>query len=137
MKEQDYQTKIMKAIEAKGGWAVNGNYTKAGEPDLQCGWPVTLFKKESTCTNLWQGKDITILAYLAVEVKTEKDYYRVMKCLNEVGGEYVILNGATGLKKHEPLQVAKINMIRKRGGLALFAYDISQIEEYVNATTAN
>jgi len=128
MKEQGYQTKIMKAWEAKGGWVVNGNYTKAGEADLQGGWPVYYEKV------IGQHQEIVLL-YLAVEVKTEKDYYRVMKCINEVGGEYIIVHGQTGLKEHEPLQIAKINMVRKRGGLAILAYDIKQVEEYVNANS--
>ena len=114
MRESGYQRKLIKAIEAMGGWAVNGNFTKDGEADLQCGFPVN-------------GR----LHYLALEVKSEKEYHRVMKCVDLVKGEYV-LNGNKGLKKHEPLQIEKINMVRSRGGLALVAWNINQVKEYVN-----
>ena len=86
MKEGDYQSKIIKEIEAIDGKAINGNYTKAGEADLQCGWPVddiAINPKE----DIKNGSVILIkkvLLYLAVEVKTEDNYYRVMRAINEV-----------------------------------------------------
>lgn len=99
MLEKSYQSKIIKAIEKKGGHVVNGQFTKKGEADLQCGYP-------------FKGR----LYYIAIEVKTEDNYYRVMS------GKY---------KEHELMQKVKIEQIRQKGGLALFAYCISQVEEYV------
>lgn len=132
MKESSYQSKIIKAIEAKGGWVVNGQFSKAGELDLQCGYPIVFAEHQANTTI--SSKNTLILAYIAVEVKTEEDYHRVMNCVDEVNSKYVI-NGNKGLKKHEPLQVAKANMIRERGGLAIFAYCIEQVEEYVKCQT--
>lgn len=100
MLESKYQAKIIKAIEKKGGHVVNGQFTKKGEADLQCGYPVD-----------------GVLRYLAVEVKTEKDYHRVMS------GKY---------KEHELMQKIKIDRVKSLGGLALFAYCIEQVEEYIN-----
>jgi hypothetical protein len=117
MKEQDYQSKIMKNWYAIGGYNVNGNYTKAGEADIQGGYPVD-----------------GILRYLVVEVKTEKDYHRVMSGLTIEGGLYAIRD-VKKLKDHEPLQIHKINEIRKRGGLALVAYNFKQVQMYVKENT--
>ncbi len=101
----------MDKIISIGGHVVNGNYTKAGEADLQCGYPVN-------------GK----LLHLCVEVKTPKDYERVMRAVDE---DYNIINQKP-LKKHEPVQMAKIRQVRKRGGLALVAYSFDQVKEYIN-----
>jgi len=124
MLESSYQSKIIKAIEAFGGVVVNGQYSKAGEADLQCGWP--------TERGVGQGEDYLVfyrgLIHVAIEVKTEKDYHRVMKCINP---DYT-LNGKLGLKKHEALQMAKIRRNRERGGLALVAYSFEQVKEYVD-----
>lgn len=114
MKEAQYQKKIMDNIYAMGGVSINGQYTKSGETDLQCGYPVTL--------SCFSG-----LLYIAIEVKTEKNYYRVMSAIDE---NYNVVDGKK-LKAHEFLQMAKIRETRKRGGLALVAYDISQVKEYV------
>ena len=111
MLESGYQSKIIKGIESIGGVAINGTYSVSGEADLQCGWPHT-----------------DTLLHLAVEVKTEEDYHRVMKCINS---DYS-LNGKTGLKKHEPMQMAKIQRNRARGGMALVAYSFEQVKEYVD-----
>jgi len=111
MREQGYQSKIMKTIEEMGGHCVNGVYSKSGEADLQCGYPVG-----------------DRLLYIAIEVKTEKDYYRVMRAIDK---DYNIVNSSS-LKVHEPLQIAKIRMVRNKGGLALVAFNIEQIKEYVN-----
>ena len=116
MRESGYQSKLIKTIKAEGGWAVNGNFTTDGEPDLQCGipyYPHKLFK---------------VLLYVAVEVKTEADYHRVMKGIDDA---YNVIDKAK-LKKHEPLQMAKIREIRKRGGLALVAYNYKQIMDYID-----
>jgi len=120
MLESSYQSKIIKGIEALGGVVVNGQFSKAGEADLQCGWP-----------KCYSEAYETVLLHLAVEVKTEKDYHRVMNCINP---DYT-LNGNAGLKKHEPLQMAKIKRNRDRGGLALVAYSFEQVKEYVDAST--
>ena len=121
MLESSYQNKIIKSIEAIGGVVVNGTYSKSGEADLQCGWP-TYYEK------VVGQHSVMVLLHLAVEVKTEKDYYRVMKCIN---ADYT-LNGKTGLKDHEPMQMAKIRRNRKLGGLALVAYSFEQVKEYVD-----
>ena len=115
MKEQYYQSRIIKEIEAMGGHAVNGAYTKAGEADLQCGIPITLCDKK-------------ILIHVAVEVKTEKDYARVMRAIDD---DYNVIDSKS-LKKHEPLQMAKIRQLRKKGGLALVAFNIKQVMEYIH-----
>lgn len=124
MLETGYQNKIIKAIEGIGGVAINGTYSKTGEADLQCGYPVTT----KTVTSLDYVIDTVQLVHVAVEVKTEKDYYRVMKCITE---DYH-LNGKVGLKDHEPLQMAKIRRNRKLGGLALVAWNFEQVKEYVD-----
>lgn len=113
MTEQDYQTKIMKGIEAIGGWAVNGKYTKDGEADLQTGYPVN-----------------EILRYLVIEVKSKEDYFRVMSAITEEGGRYAIRD-LKKLKDHEPLQIHKLNEVRNRGGLAVLAYSLKQVNDYI------
>jgi len=127
MLESKYQSNIIKAIEAIGGVVVNGRYSKSGEADLQCGWPIEVHVDTHDNQYLIYGG----LAHLAIEVKTEKDYHRVMKCINS---DYT-LNGKSGLKKHEPLQMAKIRRNRERGGLALVAYSFEQVKEDVNERT--
>ena len=114
MKEQQYQSKIIKEIENLGGHVVNGNYTKAGEADLQCGIPVVIDDKK-------------ILVHCAVEVKTQYDYGRVMECVDE---DYNIIK-TVGLKKHEVLQITKLRMLRNKGGLALVAYNFDQVKQYI------
>jgi hypothetical protein len=127
MLEAGYQKKIMNAIEAMGGWAVNGNYTKTGEPDLQCGYPMDVLREDMS-GEIAALAHTTILAYIAIEVKTEADYHRVMSALND---NYEIVD-IKKLKEHEPLQIHKVNEIRRRGGLALVAWNIEQVKEYVN-----
>ena len=122
MKEQAYQSRIIKEIEAIGGHVVNGNYTKAGEADLQCGIPVEY------CPAGDSHVPETILVHCAVEVKTQYDYGRVMECVDE---DYNIIKTA-GLKKHEVLQITKLRMLRNKGGLALVAYNFKQIMDYVH-----
>ena len=95
-----------------GGRAVNGMYSLTGEADLQCGYP-------------YEG----VLLDLVVEVKTEIDYYRVMKCIDIIDKRYV-LNGTKGLKEHEALQIHKINVARNLGGLGLIAFNFEQVKEF-------
>ncbi len=111
MTEGYFQKKIMDNIISIGGHVVNGNYTKTGEADLQCGYPI-------------EGK----LLHLCVEVKTPKDYDRVMRAIDE---NYNIIDQKP-LKKHESIQMAKIRQVRKLGGLALVAHSFEQVKEYVN-----
>jgi len=111
MTEQYYQSKVIKEIQANGGVAINGNYSAAGEADLQCGIPV-------------DGR----LLHVAVEVKTEKDYHRVMSAID---ADYNVIDSKK-LKSHETLQMAKIRRNRKLGGLALVAYNYKQIMEYID-----
>jgi len=126
MNEQAHQTKIINMIKNNGGWAVNGNFTLAGEPDLQCAVPVKI-------DNIMYGRRETkqILIYVAVEVKDEFNYHRVMDAIDAF---YNVVNKKK-LKHHEVLQMAKIKEIRKRGGLALVAYNYKQIMEYVDEET--
>jgi len=112
MTEANYQSKIIKDIKKDGGIAINGNYTTNGECDLQCGIP-------------YNG----ILIYCGIEVKTESDYHRVM---SGIDSEYNVID-VKKLKKHEPLQMAKIRQTRKLGGLALVAFNYSQVMEYIDA----
>ncbi len=118
MKEAAYQSKIMISLEAIGGKSINGQYSKSGEADIQGGYPIN-----------------DILRYIAIEVKTELDYHRVMKCIDVIDGLYVIKTGVKGLKQHEPMQIHKINDVRKKGGLALVAFEFKQVKEYVNDNT--
>ena len=115
MLEQAYQSKIIKDILDDGGHAVNGTYSKAGEADLQCGIPVIIDDKK-------------ILLHVAIEVKTEKDYHRVMRAIDV---DYNIIDSKP-LKKHETLQLTKIRLLRKKGGLALVAYNYKQVLEYIH-----
>jgi len=110
--ESYYQSKIIKEIEKQGGRAINGTFTKKGEADLQCGY---LFRNR--------------LYDLAIEVKTEKDYFRVMSCLKIVNNRYVIENSKK-LKPQETLQISKLNNVRDLGGLALLAWNYNQVEAY-------
>lgn len=115
MKESTYQKKIIDKIKSNGGHAITGVFTTNGEADIQAGISINGF-----------------LIHACIEVKTEGDYYRVMKGLKEEGGIYDIVD-VSKLKKHEPLQVMKINDIRKKGGIALFAYSYEQVEDYINS----
>lgn len=131
MKEQSYQSKIIKAIESKGGVAINGNFTKAGTADLICGYPVCL-DVDGRYT-MYDGEEgIPVLLHLHIEVKTEVDYHRVFRSIQEVNGRYVFNEDTKSLKKHEFLQITKLNQLRDRGGLGLIAYDIKQVEGYMD-----
>lgn len=122
MTESSYQRKIASKIEAIGGHWVNGNYTRNGEADLQCGYPIMIGIDPG------MGSMKTVLLYLAVEVKTEKDYHRVMKGVDE---NYNIIDEKK-MKPHEFVQMAKIRAVRNKGGLALVCYKFEQIQEYIN-----
>ncbi len=113
--EAYYQKKIINSIEDIGGVVVNGQYSKAGIADLICGYPI-LHK----------------LLHLHVEVKTPKDYDRVFRSIKEVEDRYVFNEDTRSLKKHEHLQITKLNMLRDRGGLGLIAHSFEQVKEYVN-----
>ena len=133
MKEQAYQSKIYKWYFAVGGHCVNGKYTKAGEADLQGSVPIHAGIRPED--SLAENKTITvrtILVSLLVEVKTKLDYDRVMRGVKEVDNRYIIEN-LTPLKEHEPLQIHKINEVRAKGGLALIAYSVEQVEQYLVA----
>ena len=81
MKEAGYQTRIMNTIKKEGGWCVNGNYTLAGEADLQCGIPTYVGKYMDGDGPIWEQKKV--LLYVAVEVKTDVDYHRVMGAIDQ------------------------------------------------------
>ena len=132
MKEQDYQTKIIKGIEAIGGEAINGNFTKAGTADLICGWPYIVDSSEK-----FKGYTISEprLLHLHVEVKTPEDYERVFRSIEEVDGRYVFKEDTSSLKKHETLQITKLNRVRDKGGLGLIAHSFEQVKEYVECNT--
>jgi len=125
MLESGYQSKIIKEINKMGGHAINGMYTKSGEADLQCGIPIYVGMYMDGDGPIWEQKKILI--HVAIEVKTEKDYYRVMRAVDV---DYNVIDSKP-LKKHEPLQMAKIRLLRKKGGLALVAYNFKQVMDYV------
>jgi len=114
--ESYYQSKIARELEEFGGVSVNGTYVKKGEADLQCGIHI-------------DGQ----LLHLAIEVKTPIAYEKLMKGLILVDGLYEIVD-RDKLDGREVLQTHKINRNRELGGLALFAYDFSQVLEYVEET---
>jgi len=129
MLEAAYQKKIMKDIEADGGHVVNGTYSKAGEADLQAGIPV-IVKEYIEADKLYttpRFQKKKILIHCAIEVKTEKDYHRVMRAIDD---DYNIINSKP-LKSHETLQLTKIRLLRAKGGLALVAYNYGQVLEYI------
>ena len=119
--EASYQSKIMKWIKANGGTAITG-ILKTGEADIQAGWPVELV--------LPKGERKTVLLNIAIEVKTEPDYYRVMRGVKEEAGFYKIVD-TTPLKKHEVLQITKLNRVRMLGGMALIAFSVEQVNNYI------
>lgn len=122
MTEQAYQSKIIKSIEADGGVVVNGTYSKAGIADLVCGYPIEL-------TTMATDSEI-ILQHLHVEVKTKEAYEKLMRNnIEEVEGLYIC---KPWFKGREVLQAHKLNEVRKRGGLALFAYSYLQVKEYID-----
>ena len=129
MKEQNYQSKIIKAIENIGGVVVNGTYSKEGIADLICGYPIDGIALYKPKTDKGIG---AMLAHLHVEVKS-KEAYKSLMCnhIKEVDGLYVVNKEFKGREK---LQAHKLNEVRKRGGLALFAYSFEQVEAYINET---
>lgn len=129
MLESGFQKKIINSIEDIGGVVVNGTYSKKGIADLICGYPMM-----GVLTHVGTAKDIkTFLLHLHVEVKTKTDYDKLFKKnIKEVDGMYVVDPEFRG---REVLQAHKLNDVRKRGGLALFAYSFEQVQEYVNGNS--
>lgn len=107
-----YQKRIIKWFHSVGGTAITGTLP-TGEADIQAGYP-------------HEGRLYNVM----VEVKTEEDYHRVMRGVVEKDGRYFIIN-RQALKKHEPLQILKLNYVRARGGLALVAFSVAQVVEYI------
>lgn len=130
MTEQGYQSKIIKAIEAIGGVAINGNFTTAGTADLICGYPWTIMTKQG-----YDFKPRVILLHLHIEVKTPFDYDRVFRSIYEEDGYYHFKDDIKSLKKHEYLQITKLNKLRKLGGLGLIAHSFEQVKEYVDGNS--
>lgn len=132
MKEQGYQSKIIKGIEGIGGIVINGQYSKAGTADLICGWPKNLdvLVRDGEYSEI---RPRETLLHLHVEVKTEEDYHRVMRSVYTEEGLYKVRQVHKSLKKHEMLQIAKLNEVRTKGGYGLFAYSFEQVEEYMHA----
>lgn len=110
--EQYYQKKIIKWFHGIGGTAITGQLP-IGEADIQAGYP-------------HQGRLLNVM----VEVKTEHDYNRVMEGVDEIDERYVIVN-RNKLKEHEPLQIHKLNSVREKGGMALLAFSVEQVKEYI------
>jgi len=138
MLESGFQKKIITSIEDIGGVVVNGTYSKSGIADLICGWPMPVKKlteKEKYYLVIDYGTAVLdmqpqILLHLHVEVKTKTDYNKLFKKnIKEVNGLYIVDPEFSG---REVLQAHKLNDVRKRGGLALFAYSFEQVQEYVN-----
>lgn len=119
MLEQSYQKKIIKWFVSIGGTAITGNLP-TGEADVQAGYP-------------FKGRLLNVM----VEVKTEEDYHRVMRGVEEVDGGLYVITDRTPLKDHEPLQIFKLNNVRKRGGLALLAFSVAQVVEYIDKELAD
>ena len=115
--EQYYQSKIIKWFHKIGGTALTGQLPD-GEADIQGGYP-------------YRGRLLNVM----VEVKTEVDYNRVMSGVEVVNERYVIIDRKK-LKEHEPLQIRKLNRVRDRGGIALLAFSVSQVEDYIKADLA-
>jgi len=118
MTESAYQSKIIKAIDKIKGKAINGVYTKAGEADLQCGYPIN-----------------GILRYLAVEVKTEANYNKMMKHLLIGNDGKITILDKSKLRDGEVLQIHKLNNVIDMGGLALLAWNFQQVKQYVEEQT--
>ena len=123
MLESGYQSKIINDIINIGGTAITGKL-KTGEADIQAGYPILV-------RTVNYHEPVIRLMKLAVEVKTPKAYEYLMKGIKEVDGLYVI-HDDTKLKKHEHLQIFKLNNVRKRGGFALLAHSFQQVKEYMN-----
>ena len=126
--ETTYQSKIINSIIEEGGTAITGKL-KQGEADIQAGYPMRV---------IWQSGNMRvpmskkILVKLTVEVKTPSNYTRVMRAVVETEGLYKIID-KTPLKKHEVLQIHKLNEVRKRGGFSLLAHSFKQVKEYMDA----
>jgi len=120
-KEQYYQKRIIDWFIKIGGTAITGTLP-TGEADIQAGYPYNIGVKQ-------------VLLNVMVEVKTEFDYHRVMRCITEIDGLYVIDKSCGSLKKHETLQIIKLNNVRKKGGMALLAYSVAQVIEYIDKET--
>jgi len=116
-REAYYQKKIINWFISIGGTAITGTLP-TGEADVQAGFP-------------WVINERVHLLNVMVEVKTEEDYYRVMRALEEVNGLYVIVDQVP-LKKHEALQITKLNNVRKKGGLAVLAFSVVQVRDYIS-----
>ena len=128
MTEAGYQSKIIKGIEALGGVAINGKYTITGTADLICGYPIVV---EELVRDGERSRIAPVLHlyHLHVEVKTEKAYNTLMKNhIKEVNGSYVVDDNYNG---REVLQAFKLNEVRKKGGKALFAWNIEQVISYM------
>lgn len=111
-KEQYFQKKIIKWFHSIGGTAITGQLP-IGEADVQAGYP-------------HHGRLLNVM----VEVKTEEAYNKLMKGLHEVDGLYTIVDKAK-LKEHEALQILKINIVREKGGMALVAFSVDQVKDYI------
>lgn len=117
MLESKYQSNIITECKKDGGKLVNGVFSKSGEADLQGGYP---FKDQ--------------LMYIAIEVKTEKDYNRIMSAISIINTDKKVqiykVNNMKKLKKQEYKQILKINEVRLLGGLALIAFNYKQVKDY-------
>ena len=142
--ETYYQSKIIKSMIADGGTAVTGTL-KTGEADIQGGMPYLIKERMPSEDDLYHltiqygsvaiddaKEDASILRNIVVEVKTPDNYKRVMRAIKEVDGLYEIVDPVP-LKKHEPLQIHKINNVRQRGGLGIIAHSYAQVKEYLDA----
>ena len=120
--EAYYQKKIIERMIANGGTAVTGTL-KTGEADIQGSLPMSLKTRKGMAF-----VDTTILATVIVEVKTPFNYDRIMRAVREENGFLLIFNEVP-LKKHEKLQIYKLNEVRKRGGVAMIAHSYDQVKQ--------
>lgn len=118
MRESYSQQKIISHIQRRlNGVAITGIYSTNGEADVQSGVPIEIY-------------GIEIMALVRIEVKTPDNFERVMSALREENDRYIITD-LSKLKKHEPLQVAKINETRDKHGVAFFASTPKEVDYYL------
>lgn len=107
-----YQKRIIKWFNSIGGYAYTGNLP-TGEADVPAGYP-------------HRGRLLNVY----VEVKTPDNYKRLLSGLELVDERYIIVDEKK-LKKHEPLQIHKLNLVRDRGGMSIIAATVDHVKEYI------
>jgi len=105
MAEQYYQTKIMKALRKDhNAYAVNGQYSVGGIPDVIAGVPLT---KEQALHHFKTNKHL--LCFLGVEVKKPET-----------------------MADTSPLQEYNLGQIQSLGGFSLIASSPADVADYLS-----